>query len=135
MMARPMRLLVLVSLLLVMGCGGDNGGDHQDDPFIVESVSSTEWHIFRDSGGPFDLIAIAVRPLRDAFGAPLLYTLQMVGSAFVDGTDIVFEVRNQFVDQQFVDPLGEEVVDVFITCNCIVTITVGSEDGTRTLPL
>ena len=135
MMARPMRLLVLVSLLWVMGCGGDNGGDHQDDPFIVESVSATEWHIFRDSGGPFDLIAIAVQPFRDAFGAPFLYTLQMVGSAFVDGTDIVFEVRNQFVDQQFVDPLGEAVVDVFITCNCIVTITVGSEDGTRTIPL
>jgi hypothetical protein len=76
-----------------------------------------------------------VRPFRDAFGAPLLYTLQIVGSAFVDGTDIVFEVRTQLVDQQFVDPLGEEVVDVFITCNCIVTITVGSEDGTRTLPL
>jgi len=130
-----MRLLILGSMLLVMGCGGDNGGDHHDNPFIVESVSSTEWHIFRASGGPFDLIAIAVRPLRDAFGAPLLYTLQMVGSAFVDGTDIVFEVRNQLVDQQFVDPLGEEVVDVFITCNCIVTITVGSEDGTRTIPL
>ena len=135
MLARQMRLLILGSMLLVMGCGGDNGGDHHDNPFIVESVSSTEWHIFRASGGPFDLIAIAVRPLRDAFGAPLLYTLQMVGSAFVDGTDIVFEVRNQLVDQQFVDPLGEEVVDVFITCNCIVTITVGSEDGTRTIPL
>jgi hypothetical protein len=135
MMARQMRLLVLVSMLLVMGCGGENGGHHHDDPFIVESVSSTEWHIFRASGGPFDLIAIAVRPFRDAFGAPFLYNLQIVGGAFVDGTDIVFEVRNQFVDQQFVDPLGEEVVDVFITCNCIVTITVGSEDGTRTIPL
>ena len=135
MMARQMRLLVLVSMLLVMGCGGENGGHHQDDPFIVESVSATEWHIFRDAGGPFDLIAIAVRPFRDAFGAPFLYNLQMVGGAFVDGTDIVFEVRNQFVDQQFVDPLGEEVVDVFITCNCTVTITVGSEDGTRIIPL
>jgi hypothetical protein len=134
-MARPMRLLILVSLLLAMGCGADNGGHPHDDPFIVESVSSTEWHIFRASGGPFDLIAISVRPFRDAFGAPFLYTLQMVGSAFVDGTDIVFEVRNQFVDQQFVDPFGEEVVDVFITCNCIVTITAGSEDGTRTMPL
>jgi hypothetical protein len=75
-MARQMRLLVLVSLLLVMGCGGDNGGHHHDDPFIVESVSSTEWHIFRASGGPFDLISISVRPLRDAFGAPFLYNLQ-----------------------------------------------------------
>ena len=135
MMARQIRLLVLVSILLVMGCGGDNGRHPQDDPFIVESVSATEWHIFRASGGPFDLISISVRPFRDAFGAPFLYNLQIVGSAFVDGTDIVFEVRNQFVDQQFVDPLGEEVVDVFITCNCIVTITVGSEDGTRTIPL
>jgi hypothetical protein len=135
MLARPIRLLVLGSMLWVIGCGGDHGGQHHDDPFIVESVSATEWHIFRAAGGPFALIAIAVRPLRDAFGAPFLYTLQMVGSAFVDGTDIVFEVRNQLVDQQFVDPLGEEVVDVFITCNCIVTITVGSEDGTRTIPL
>ena len=58
MMARQMRLLGLVSMLLVMGCGGDNGGHHHDDPFIVESVSSTEWHIFRDSGGPFDLALV-----------------------------------------------------------------------------
>src|SRR4030095_16001976 len=115
MMARQMRLLVLVSLLLVMGCGGDNGGDPHDDPFIVERVSSTEWHIFRDSGGPFDLISIAVRPFQDAFGAPFLYNLQIVGSAFVDGTDIVFEVRNQLGDQAFVDPPGERVVEVFLT--------------------
>ena len=74
MLARQMRLLVFVSILLVMGCGGDNGGDPHDDPFIVESVSATEWHIFRASGGPFDLIAISVQPFRDAFGAPLLYT-------------------------------------------------------------
>jgi hypothetical protein len=60
-----------------------------------------------------------VTPFVDPVLGPAEFVIEVSGIAFSDGTELVFEAHD-VVPVEFVDPLGERVVDVLIACDCFV---------------
>jgi hypothetical protein len=108
-------------LLLLAGCGGDDGdGDHvPKDDFLVSFPSPLEIFIRRPLDRPFEVLEIGVSPFIDPVFGPEAYELVVSGIAFLDGAEIVFEAED-VASIAFIDPLGERVIDVLIACDCFL---------------
>ena len=113
-----------VVMLLLAGCGG--GDDDRDEPvddFIVSFPSDLEIFIRRSFGDPFDVLEVGVSPFVAPDRSPLPYVLRVSGIALSDGAEVIFEVE-EVVRATFFDPLGEQVVDTLIVCDCFVDFVV-----------
>ena len=125
-----MRLLIVAAaLILLAGC--DHDDDHDHDDFIVSFPSALEIDIHRASGRPFDVIEIGVTPFVSSLFGDEPYVFVISGIAWFDGEDIIFEERDD-VQQAFIDPLGERVVDVLMTCDCFIAYAILRSDRGRT---
>lgn len=90
-----------------------------EDDFIVSFPSPLEIVIRRPFDRPFDVIEIGVTPFVSPGLGSEPYVLGVSGIALFDGAEIVFDAHD-IVPRAFIDPLGERVVDVIITCDCFV---------------
>lgn len=126
--------LVAMMLMLLVGCGDDDNGEHvHEDDFIVSFPSPLEIFIRRPFNEPFDLIEVGVTPFIDPVLGPEPYVLVVSGVAFFDGSEIVFEAEDR-VRRAFIDPLGESVIDILIACDCFVDyVILRSELGDSTI--
>ena len=125
-----------VAVLLVFLAGCDHDGDdvhvHEDD-FIVSFPSPLEIIIRRPFDQPFDVIEIGVAPFVSPGLGPEPYVLVVSGIALFDGAEIVFDAHD-IVSRAFIDPLGEQVVDVLIACDCFVDyVILRSQFGETTI--
>jgi hypothetical protein len=107
-------------VLLLAGCGdGGDGGHRREDDFLVSFPSPIDIGIRRPFDRPFGVVEIGVTPFVDPVHGPEPYVLVVSGIALSDGVELVFEAHD-VVQSAFIDPLGELVVDVLITCDCFV---------------
>jgi len=129
----PLLIGVVLSLLLLGGCdGGDDGGHVHEDDFNVSFPSPLEIAINRSFDEPFEVLEIGVTPFVGPVGSEP-YVLVVRGIASFSGVEVVFEAQDA-VPVAFVDPLGEPVVDVLITCDCFVDYAIlGSPFGDTTI--
>jgi|SRR5688500_11734770 hypothetical protein len=111
-----------VVMLLLAGCGDDDHHEPVDD-FIVSFPSDLEIFIRRSFGDPFSLLEVGVTPFVAPDTSPLPYDLRVSGIALSDGAEIVFGVQD-VVRAAFLDPLGEQVVETLIVCDCFVDYVV-----------
>jgi hypothetical protein len=125
--------MAAVVLVLLAGCDHDGGRRHvPEDDFIVSFPSPLEIGIRRPFDRPFDVIEIGVTPFVNPTSGSEPYALVVSGIAWFDGAEIVFEAQD-IVQQAFIDPLGERVVDVLVTCDCFVDyVILRSEFGETT---
>jgi hypothetical protein len=111
---------VAMVLVLLAGCDHHEGEVHaHEDDFIVSFPSPLEMVIRRPFDRPFDVLEIGVTPFVSPGLGSEPYGLVVSGIAWFDGAEIVFDAHD-IVPRAFIDPLGERVVDVIITCDCFV---------------